>query len=144
MRLDRPLPASSLPGDLAEVPFEPSRDAPAMHALLEQAYAGGGGEVAEFDAWWPALRDDEEFDPALVFLVRDAAGLAGVAQCWTSGFVKDLAVRSDRQGEGIGTALLARCFAAFAARGLDRAMLKVRCDNPAAERLYRRLGMTDG
>lgn len=142
-RLSGPLPATVLPDDLAFASFDPVRDPPAVHVLLRRAYASGGGEIADFDIWWPGLRSDPEFDPGLVFLVSDGAGFAGVAQCWTSGFIKDLAVRADLRGQGIGTALLARCFSAFVARGLDTVSLKVRGDNPAAERLYRRLGMIE-
>lgn len=42
-----------------------------VHALLELAYADGGGTVPPFAEWWPLLSQDSEYDPALCFLVCD-------------------------------------------------------------------------
>jgi len=120
--------------------FEPA-DAIALHALLDVAYSNGAG--APFDAWWPAVLGDAEFDPALCFLVIDARGrLAGAALCWTSAFVKDLVVHPDARGRGIGEALMWVVFAAFRDRGAAHVDLKTdKVENAAAVRLYQRLGM---
>ena len=120
-------------------------DAPAVHRLMRAAYAGGGGSVGAFEAWWPALRDDAEFDASLCFLAIDGAGeIAGVAQCWTSGFVKDLVVHPRARRRGLAEALLLTVFQAFRRRGASHVDLKVELDNPTgALRLYRRLGMVE-
>jgi hypothetical protein len=39
-------------------------DAARLHALLEHGYRNGGGGVAPFEVWLPALVGDAEFDPA--------------------------------------------------------------------------------
>jgi ribosomal protein S18 acetylase RimI-like enzyme len=122
-----------------------AEDAPAVHRLMLIAYAGGGGSVGPFDQWWPAVRDDGEFDAELCFLAIDASGeIGGVAQCWTSAFIKDLVVHPDARRRGIAEALLLTAFQAFRRRGARHVDLKVQTGNPSgAVRLYRRLGMRD-
>lgn len=77
-----------------------------VHDLLVLGYQNGGGSVAPFPDWWSALVSDPEFDASLCFLAWDEAGIAGVAQCWTSAFVKDLVVHPRRRGQGLAH----RCF----------------------------------
>lgn len=111
------------------------------HAILESGYWEGGGGAPSFRRWWKALRKDEEFDPALVFLAMDSIGVAGMAQCWTSCFVKDLAVHSRARRRGIGRALMLAAFQEFARRGALHVDLKVREENFGAIALYQALGM---
>ena len=120
-------------------------DAPAVHRLLEAGYARGGGDVGAFEAWWPSLRDDDEFAPDLCFLAVDARqDIAGVAQCWTSAFIKDLVVHPGVRRRGIATALLGSVFWEFRRRGMRHVDLKVQLDNPTgAVRLYKALGMRE-
>jgi ribosomal protein S18 acetylase RimI-like enzyme len=120
-------------------------DAPAAHHLMQTAYAGGGGSVDAFAAWWPAVRDDAEFDADLCFIAVDERGeIAGAAQCWASGFVKDLVVHPRARRRGLAEALLLTAFQAFRRRGAAHVDLKVETDNPTgAVRLYRRLGMRE-
>jgi ribosomal protein S18 acetylase RimI-like enzyme len=122
-----------------------AEDAPAVHRLMRVAYAHGGGSVGTFDTWWPAVRDDGEFDAALCFLAINRAGeIVGAAQCWTSAYVKDLVVHPDARRHGLAEALLLTVFQAFRRRGSTHVDLKVEMDNPTgAVRLYRRLGMYD-
>jgi ribosomal protein S18 acetylase RimI-like enzyme len=122
-----------------------AEDAPAVHRLMQIAYARGSGGVGAFDQWWPGVRDDGEFDAGLCFLAIDGRGeIAGAAQCWTSAFVKDLVVRPDARRQGIAEALLLTVFQAFRRLGATHVDLKVQLDNPSgAVRLYRRLGMRD-
>lgn len=122
--------------------FDPERHALEVHALLDHAYRKGGGVVPSFEVWWQSLRGDAEYDPTLVFLAIDQSGVViGVAQCWTSAFVKDLAVAEHWQRRGIGEALLTHVFAVFLTRGAGHVDLKVEADNAVALRLYRRLRM---
>ncbi len=117
-------------------------DAPVIHRLLEAAYAHGGGSVAGFERWWEALRADDEFDPSLCFLAVDEDdGLLGVAQCWTSAFLKDLAVHPEARRRGIGENLLRHVFGVFRDRGAAYVDLKVDAGNLTARRLYERAGM---
>jgi ribosomal protein S18 acetylase RimI-like enzyme len=137
-----PFPAPAFPAGIRLVPFE-EKHALAAHALLADAYArGGGGVPSRFVDWWTSMSTDEEFDPALCFVALDAEGvMAGFALCWTSSFVKDIAVATAHRRQGVGEALLLAVFAALKARGNEQVGLKVKIDNPSgAQRLYERLG----
>jgi ribosomal protein S18 acetylase RimI-like enzyme len=116
-------------------------DASALHALLVHGYRHGGGSVAPFAAWLPALTGDAEFDPELVVLAEAGDGLAAASICWTSAFVKDLVVHEDWRRRGLGEALLRRVFRTFQERGARHVDLKVEVDNAGAIRLYERVGM---
>ncbi len=116
-------------------------DAKAAHAVLSAGFWEGGGGAPMFKQWWSRLRKDPEFDPALFFLAIDREGVAGLAQCWTSAFVKDLAVHPRARRHGIGRALMLTAFQAFAVRGALHVELKVREENLDAQRLYHDLGM---
>ncbi len=117
--------------------------AAAVHDVLAVAYVDGGGSVDAFPAWWSSLSTDAEFDPNLIFVAWDSGfRILGVAQCWTSAFIKDLAVQPDWRRRGLGKALLLHAFGVFKRRGALTVSLKVEPDNPSgAIRLYRRVGM---
>lgn len=117
------------------------RDAQAAHDVLAAGYWEGGGGAPKFRQWWSQLNRDSEFDPALCFVAVDPHGVCGLAQCWTSAFVKDLAVHPRARRRGIARALMLTVFEAFDARRADFVDLKVREENVAAQELYRELGM---
>jgi ribosomal protein S18 acetylase RimI-like enzyme len=139
--LTQPLPAAPWPAGFHLEPFTPQK-AEAMHSLLAQAYLAGGGNVGVFDSWWQKTRTDSEFDPALCFLVEDSKGdLAAAALCWTSAFVKDIAVRADCRRHGLGRALIATILETFQRRDFHAVELKVEKDNPSrAVSFYQQLG----
>lgn len=141
--LTGPLRPPVWPPGLRLAPFDPTRHAAQAHRVMVESYQHGGGEVAAFDLWWDALRGDAEYDPALFFVTLDQSDrLAGLAQCWSVPFVKDLVVDSAYRRLGLGEALLWHVFAVFRAREAQFIDLKVRHDNPSgAERLYLRVGM---
>ena len=81
-------------------------------------------------------------------IVADADGMIAGYACLNAvaggqGDVQTIAVRGDRQGEGIGTVLLADLIATAAARGCRDVSLDVRADNARARLLYRRTGFTE-
>lgn len=117
-------------------------DETAIHELLRDVFSD---EEPSFEAWWARLSSDAEFDPALCFLAFDPAGrLVAVAQCWTSAFVKDLAVAPSARRQGLAEALMWHVFAAFKERGERHVDLKTSTvENADAVRLYRRLGMVE-
>ena len=116
-------------------------DAPDVHRLLRTAYSEGYGGVADFEEWWEKFSGDSEFDASLCFLVVRKDGLAGVALCWTSAFLKDLAVHPDARRLGLGENLLLQVFRTFRAKGASAVDLKVETGNANAVRLYERAGM---
>ena len=113
----------------------------AAHAVLEAGFWEGGGGAPIFRQWWKALRKDDEFDPALVFLAMEGETVLGMAQCWTSSFIKDLAVHPAARRRGLGRALMLAVFHTFQQRGAAHVDLKVREENAAAQALYHSLGM---
>lgn len=135
---------SAAPAGVTLRTFDNDRDARAVHACLVAAFAGSHESVMPFERWHPWLTSDPAYDPEVV-IVADAGGaVAGVAQCWVDGWVKDLAVMPDARGRGLGEALLREAFARLAARGVRRCGLKVDADNPTgAPRLYARVGMVE-
>lgn len=117
-------------------------DPTAIHALLRVGYAQGFGEVpAGALEWWAATSSDDEFDPELAISAVEPSGLpAGFILCWTSGFIKDLVVRSDLRWRGIGASLIAEAMRRLAARGRQSVALKVKEENAVARQLYERMG----
>jgi ribosomal protein S18 acetylase RimI-like enzyme len=129
------------PEGLSLTAFSQDRAAEA-HALLQLAYADGGGSVPPFGEWWPRLSADSEYDSDLCFLVCDSGGsAAGFAQCWTTPFIKDFVVHPRHRRRGVGRALLSHIFRAFQGRGAGSVDLKVHTGNLAAVPLYQSLGM---
>lgn len=117
-------------------------DANDVHALLVATF---DDEERNFDAWWAGRSSDDEYDATLVFLLRDSDGrLAAVAWCWSSGFLKDLAVAPFARRRGLAAALVAQVFRAFAERGAAYVDLKTnRINNAAAYKLYINMGMVE-
>ncbi|WP_417476966.1 GNAT family N-acetyltransferase [Maricaulis sp.] len=138
--------APDWPDGIVPARFDPQRHARAARDLLNIAYTPGGGDVIAFQDWWPALVADPEYRPDLCFIVLDIATgqPAGFAQCWSLGFVKDIAIAARWRGRGLGRALMAQVFATFQARGIYEVDLRVAADNPSgAARFYQGLGMVE-
>lgn len=137
------LPKPIWPGGVRPAPFDAGRYKEA-HALLADAYRMGGGRVKSLEDWWFDLRADPEYSQSAFFLAIDASdNIIGLAQCWTSAFLKDLVVSEAWRRKGVGEALLLQVFNAFRLQGSTYLDLKVENRNPSgAERLYRRMGMT--
>lgn len=104
-------------------------------------------ERASFPQPWP-FSAFEEFLGESGFLVAERDGrLVGYVVADTVpnygrdiGHVKDLAVRPEARGEGVGTELLGRGLSALAVEGATDVKLEVREGNDGAIRLYRRFG----
>ncbi|QIH10646.1 MULTISPECIES: GNAT family N-acetyltransferase [unclassified Pseudomonas] len=115
--------------------------APQVHHLMQLGYLDGGGRVPDLDTWRKAFETDAEYDPDLCLVLLEAGHVIGVAQCWTSAYLKDLVVHADARGRGLGRALLQQVFVMFAERREERLDLKVLEDNLRARRLYDSAGM---
>ncbi|MFO2465084.1 GNAT family N-acetyltransferase [Pseudomonas sp. 15FMM2] len=134
------LPAPQWPADIR---LDHYRDAsaPAIHAVLCMAQEQGGGRVGSLDQWRQQFVTNAEFDPRLCLVASNAHGILGVAQCWTSAFIKSLAIHPTAQGQGLGRALLLHSFLVFQQRGEAFVDLKVRESNTRARHLYETAGM---
>lgn len=87
-----------------------------------------------------------ELETRHYLLAEDAAGVAGYGGlcCYVGeAYVQTLAVAPEREGRGIGTALLTALLAEAVRRGHHTVTLEVRADNPRAQELYRRFGFAE-
>jgi ribosomal protein S18 acetylase RimI-like enzyme len=137
--LDRPIEPPEWPDGFSCRTLLPD-DASNVHRLLRTAYVEGR-DVPDFEEWWEKFSGDSEFDISLCFLVFGGGRLAGVALCWTSAFLKDLAVHPDTRRLGIASNLLRMVFRTFQGKGAQAVDLKVETGNANAIRLYERVGM---
>ena len=122
-------------------------DGPAVHALLDESYAGWDHTYVPVShaGWLAFMTEHAEFDPALWFLVERDGALVATALHWREwdgrGWVKDLVVREHERGRGLAKALLRHGFQVYKQRGADRVGLKVDSTNPTgAVQLYEREG----
>ncbi len=138
--LTRSLPAPQWP---VGTQLDHYRDdlAPAIHAVLRLAQDQGGDRVPNLHTWQHQFITDAEYDPTLCLVASNAEGVLGVAQCWTSAFIKDLCVHPCAQGQGLGRALLLHSFQVFKQRGEPYVDLKVMEGNLRARQLYESAGM---
>jgi mycothiol synthase len=127
---------------LAVRTFQPA-DSQAVHDLLDEAYCAWDRHYLRMahDDWTRWMTGDVEFDPTVWWLAERDGELVGCALHWSSGWLKDLAVRTSERGRGLGAALVQQGLAEFARRGVVRVGLKVDAGNPTgAVQLYERLG----
>jgi ribosomal protein S18 acetylase RimI-like enzyme len=136
------LPSARRPSGVTVRRADYGTDAPAIYRLLEVAFAGTDEQDPPYDEWLAWWTSDLEWDPTAWFVAEAAGELAGVALCWRSGFLKDLAVHPEHRRRGIGRALLLHVFDEFRRRGVATISLKVDANNPTgAVRLYQSVGM---
>ena len=110
--------------------------------MSQLGHREGGGRVPSLQDWPRRFESDPEYDPTLCFIASDAEGVVGVAQCWTSAYLKNLVVHPRMQGRGLGRALLLNAFKVFQQRREGFVDLKVLEDNLRAQRLYESVGMS--
>jgi mycothiol synthase len=139
--------AASLPPGVSLRTVDVGRDAISMHALDARSFAGHPGYAAEsLREFCEEHLEAHAFDASLSRIAEEGGDTVGflLARRWEDeavGYVDVLAVDPDHQGRGVGTALLASAFAAFASAGLRGAQLGVDSDNPRALTVYERAGM---
>ena len=119
-----------------------AEDVPAVHALERKLFP--------IDAWPERMFRDELFQPETrryyVAEERDPElgpriiAYAGVMCVPPIADVQTIAVVPEREGRGIGSAVLAELIAEARRRGARDVLLEVRADNPRAQALYKRFG----
>lgn len=144
--LDGPFDPGPVPEGIEIAGIDPSRDLPAVHAVLDEAFADHWDSSSEpFGQWVEENTSTASYDPTLWLLAKEGGQPAGALTGSVQGdraWVGDLGVRAPYRGRGIGAALLRRSFATFARRGLRRVVLAVDAENPTgATALYERVGM---
>jgi ribosomal protein S18 acetylase RimI-like enzyme len=144
--LDGDLPEPVWASGVTVRTYEPE-DAARVVSLLDDAYSSWDDTYVArpLDVWIERMTAHDDFDPAFWFLAERDGELVGCALHWRPaqgrGWVKDLVVRSDQRGTGLGKALLHHGFRANAAQGAGRVGLKVDSTNPTgAVQLYERTG----
>ncbi len=141
-RLGEPIDDPSPPSGVYLRTFQPA-DARDVHELLDEAYLGWDRMYVPMaqDAWEQWMTGDSEFDPTAWWLAERDGALVGCALHWSSGWLKDIAVRDSERGRGLGAVLVQQGLAEFTRRGMRRVGLKVDSANPTgAIRLYERMG----
>lgn len=131
------LPADVVLRDMTEA------DIPAVHALERALFPS--------DAWPEQMFRDELSQPETRrYYVAEEAGpegakiiaYAGVMCVQPIADVQTIAVVPEREGRGVGSAVLTELIAEARRRGAEDVLLEVRADNPRAQALYRRFGFT--
>jgi ribosomal protein S18 acetylase RimI-like enzyme len=144
--LDGDLPEPQWPDGVAVRSYADA-DATAVHALLDEAYAGWDRDYVARDhpGWLAFMTEHDEFDPSLWFLVERRGELVACALHWKEthgrGWVKDIVARESERGRGLGRAMLLHAFRVYKDRGATTVGLKVDATNPTgALPLYERVG----
>jgi GNAT superfamily N-acetyltransferase len=125
--------------------FEPGRDDETIYRLVQTAFDDiEDREWSPYEEWRVYLIDRDDFDPGLWFVAEADGEIVGCALAVaypTEGWIRQLAVRRDARGRGVGTALLEEAFGGLYDRGERRAGLGMAAANATAKRLYERAGM---
>jgi mycothiol synthase len=126
--------------------IDPAVQLPAVHAILEEAFADQWDHHPEpFDRWAAQQTRSPSYDPTLWLLATEAGAPVGALTANVArdhGWVDQLGVLTPARGRGVARALLLHSFAIFARRGLRRVLLNVDAENPTgATKLYERVGM---
>jgi ribosomal protein S18 acetylase RimI-like enzyme len=142
---ERP-PAPIWPAGLALRNFVPGKDDLAVYEFIMTAFDWPGRESSvTFDQWRNHMMRPDHFIPELLFLLYEGETLIGAALCndyVDYGWVRQLAVRKDWRGRGLGAALLQHVFVVFYALGRSQVALGVEANNVHARAFYERVGMT--
>lgn len=129
------LPVAPWPPGVTCVSLTPRHSLPA-HSLLTQSHLLEDGQWLHHPDWLDAFEHNPEFDRSRCFVAIDSDQVVGVITCWTSAFIKDLAVHPDYRNRGIGAALLNHLFVHLKRCGEAAVDLKVMENNQVARRLY--------
>ena len=142
------LMAPTVPDGIVLHDLDVAADAGAIHAADAIAFADNPEFHPEsLEAFTAEHIQAPEIDPGLSPVARRGGSIAGFALCQRRnrgrGYIDVLAVSPGERRAGLGMTLLLTVFARCAAAGLDEVALDVASDNPRAQRLYRRAGMTE-
>lgn len=139
------LPEVELPAGVVIRTFHPGADERAVVAVNHRAFSWHPEQGGMTEEELAAKQREDWFDPAGFFLAEDASGtLLGFH--WTkvhpdgAGEVYVVGVDPTAQGSGLGRSLTVAGLRHLRDAGHGRVILYVEADNPAAIRVYERLG----
>ena len=141
-----PIEAGPAPEGIEITGIEPRDDLLAIHGIIQAAFADDPVEVLQaVRSMGRRAHGRPRLRPDLWLMARDDGTPVGALTASASddvGWVDYLAVLGSHRGRGIGSALLRRAFATFAARGLERVRLNVDAENvTGATAVYEGVGM---
>ncbi|MDO9546446.1 MAG: GNAT family N-acetyltransferase [Pelolinea sp.] len=144
--LDDDPPAPVWPAGVTLRTVKPGADDRALHTLIQDAFDKPGRTPQSFEDWHTFMMHPERFIPDLWFLLEKEGELIGCVLCFDYtdlGWVRQLAVRADQRGAGLGRMLLQHAFHVFKERAYPKAGLAVDCDNTNALQLYTSVGLRE-
>jgi mycothiol synthase len=125
-------------------PFQLGEEQAVFEVIAEAFPEYWGPNSRGFDEWRRRM-DRDRFDPGLWFIAWHGDTIAGCSLCHIkgeTGWINQLAVRTQWRKKGLGKALLQQSFREFFSRDIKIAALGVDADNPTgATRLYEKVGM---
>ena len=148
IELEAPPPMPRWPTGLRVEPFDPERDALAVHAAHQEAFADHWDHAPrDFGSWSKHHLETERFDPSLWCVVRAgdevAAGTISTAGTYGGGWVHAVFTRRPWRRQGVGAGLLHDAFGRFWERGERSVGLGVdAASETGAFRVYERAGMS--
>jgi ribosomal protein S18 acetylase RimI-like enzyme len=133
------------PAGIQSRKFVPGEDDSAAYEIVQEAFERPGRERPSFEEWKKHMLRPGSYKPELWTLAFAGRELVGVCLGFDypdEGWVRQLAVRADWRGRGLGSALLRNAFTIFYDRGKRRVGLTTESDNPDALAFYERIGMS--
>jgi mycothiol synthase len=144
--LDDQLPTPVWPAGMTLRTVKPGADDRALHAFIQDAFAKPGRKVQSFEDWQAFMMNPGRFIPDMWFLLEKDHELIGCVLCFIYpdfGWVRQLAVRADQRGAGLGRMLLQHTFHSFKERGCSMFGLAVESENATALKLYESVGLRE-
>lgn len=141
--LDRPIDPPQWPEGFTLRPYQ-SEDETELYNLICSTFTWPGHTMTPLEDWRSALFRGGRFDPDLFITVWFENRLVGAALSYDEaerGWIRQLAVAKELQGQGLGSLLLKHMFFTFQKRGASYAALGVASENIKARGFYERAGM---
>ena len=137
--LHTPLPNHSLPHDITIETWTPMLAGQFFEAYQASFRDRPGFPVWSAKEWIEWVAGDDTFLPELSLLVyRDGRPIGFIVCC--EEWIVQVGVRPEERRHGLASALVAEVLRRFRAAGGEQVLLDVNVNNPAAERVYARLG----
>lgn len=142
--LDGNFPAPAWPEGTTLRTVKRGADDHALHALIQDAFEKPGRKPQSFDEWQAYMMHPGRFIPDMWFLLEKENELIGCVLCFDYpdlGWVRQLAVRVDQRGAGLGRLLLQHALYSFKERAYPKVGLAVESENANALKLYESVGL---